>query len=40
MCALRQKSFLKYFLTSGLGVKGHKVGGVKVHFPIAPVWSV
>ena len=36
MGALREK----YFLISGLGVEGHKVGGVKINFESAPVWSV
>ena len=40
MGALGGKYFQKYFLTSGSGVKGHKVGGVKINFPSAPVWSV
>ena len=40
MGALREKYFQKYFLTSGSGVKRHKVGGVKINFPSAVVWSV
>ena len=36
----KTKMFLNIFLSSGLGVKGHKVGGLKVYIPVAPVWSV
>ncbi len=36
----KRKIFLKIFLTSDSGVKGHKVSGVKINFPSAPVWSV
>ena len=32
MGALGEKYFQKYFLISDLGVKGHKVGGVKSIF--------
>ena len=38
----KTKMFLKIFFDIRFRseVKGHKVGGVKVYFSIAPVWSV
>ena len=36
----KTKMFLKIFFDIRFRSEGHKVGGVKVHFPSAPVWSV